>query len=777
MSTDDGRVLRSTDGLRADLGPTAPTGSLRVEDPKPTAAGFAGVSAAMRSVWQQAGVARGLPLLRRANQHAGFDCPSCAWPDPDGDRSIAEFCENGAKAIADAGTRDTVTPEWLAGFTVSDLAAKSDRWLNDAGRLTNPVIRRRDRFEPIAWDDAFALVGARLRELTSPDRAIFYTSGRASNEAAFLYQLFVRALGTNNLPDCSNLCHESSGHALGSTIGVGKGTVLLEDFDQADVVVVIGQNPGTNHPRMLSALQAAKERGATIVSINPLPETGLRHFRNPQDLARPSRWAKAVRGQDLADLHLPVRIGGDLALLTGLQKQLLERDRAGNGGIAHDYVAANTTGWDDLVAAIDQHGWDAIESEAGVDRGRLSEVADLLAGTDRIIWCWAMGLTQHEHAVGTIQQIVNLSLMRGAIGMPGAGLCPVRGHSNVQGDRTVGIWEHPTDAFLDGLAEGVGFTPPRAPGLDVVNALRAMHAGEVDVVVALGGNLLSASPDTVFAAEALDRVDLNVQIATKLNRTHLVGAATTLLLPCLARTDLDVQGAGPQFVSCENSMGIVTASQGRQKPVSGHLRSEPAIVAGLAHATLGQTPVDWPSLADDYDRIRDLIERSIPGFDDYNRRVRAHGGFALPNPAREGRFDGLPAGRARFTAYHLPRTRLADDELVMMTVRSHDQFNTTIYGDDDRYRGVYNERRVVFMHPDDMADRGLQTTDLVDLVGTYAGRVRRAPRFQVVPFDLPRGNCATYFPEANVLVPVESVARDSNTPTSKYVVVTIEPST
>lgn len=761
---------------RPDLGPSEPTGNLRITEPKETAAGMAGVMAAARHVQANAGIARGLPLLKRANQHAGFDCPSCAWPDPDGDRSFAEFCENGAKAIADAGTKDTVTPEWLASVTVAELAAQSDRWLNDAGRLTHPVVRRAgtDRFEPIEWDDAFGLVGARLRALADPDRAIFYTSGRASNEAAFLYQLFVRAFGTNNLPDCSNLCHESSGRALGSTIGIGKGTVLLEDFDLADVIVVIGQNPGTNHPRMLSALQSAKEHGATIVSINPLPETGLRRFRNPQDLARPSRWANAARGQDMADLFLPVRIGGDLALLTGLQKLLLERDRAGLGAIDRDFVAAQTSGWEGVTAHLDREDWQTLEDEAGVSRQRLDELADLLAGTDKIIWCWAMGLTQHEHAVGTIQQIVNLALMRGAIGKPGAGLCPVRGHSNVQGDRTVGIWERPTDAFLDRLAQGAGFAPPRAPGLDVVEAIKAMHAGEVDVVVALGGNLLSASPDTVFTAEALERVDLNVQIATKLNRTHLIGTGTTLLLPCLARTDLDVQASGPQFVSCENSMGIVTSSEGRQQPVSPHLRSEPAIVAGIAEATLGNQPVAWADLVAAYDRIRDLIEGSVAGFDDYNRRVRGRGGFALPNAAREGRFDDVPGGRARFTAYPVPRTDIARDELVMMTVRSHDQFNTTIYGDDDRYRGVHNERRVVFLHPQDIADRGLQAEDVVDLISRYGGRERRAPRFQVVPFDLPRGNCATYFPEANVLVPVESVAKDSNTPTSKYVVVTVE---
>ncbi len=773
--TDELRAF-GPDELRA-FGPTEPTGRLKISEPRDVAAGVPAVMSTMRHITREAGLLRGLPLLRDANQHDGFDCPSCAWPDPDGERSFAEFCENGAKAIADAGTRDVVTPTWFQRFTVHELAAMTDRDLNRSGRITAPVVRRAgsDRFEAISWDDAYALVGQRLQALSSPDRALFYTSGRASNEAAFLYQLFARAYGTNNLPDCSNLCHESSGRALGSTIGIGKGTVLLEDFPQAEVVVVIGQNPGTNHPRMLTALQEAAEAGATIVSVNPMREAGLVTFRNPQDFARPSRWKAAATGTDLASMFLPVRIGGDLALLTGVQKALRERDLDGRGGIDHAWLDTHAVGFDDLAAILDAADWDTIEREAGVDRARITELADLLAGTDRIIWCWAMGLTQHEHAVGTIQQIVNLSLLRGAIGRPGAGLCPVRGHSNVQGDRTVGIWERATDAFLDRLAAGVGFTPPREHGLDVVDGIRAMHAGDVDVLVCLGGNFLSAAPDTRFTAAAMDRLDLAVHIATKPNRSHLVGDGTTLLLPCLARTDLDVQASGPQFVTCENSMGIVDTSRGNRTPVADTLRSEPAIVAGLAAATLGPTtPVDWHDLVEDYDRIRDLIEASIEGFDDYNRRVRERGGFALPNAPRLGRFDGLPDGRARLTAYEVPTTDLAPGDLVMMTIRSHDQFNTTIYDNDDRYRGVHDERRVVFLNPTDMAALGLTTGDRVDLVGRHGDGDRRAPNFLAVPYDLPRGNCATYFPEANVLVPIDTVARDSNTPASKYVVIGIE---
>ena len=761
----------------ASLGPVEPVGDLRLTDPKTTAAGVTAVASTTRVVLREAGVRRGLPLLKDLNQVDGYDCPSCAWPDPS-DRSFAEFCENGAKAVADAGTREVVTPQYLARFTVDELAGWTDRDLNRAGRLTQPVIRRPgdDRFRAIDWDDAEALVGQTLRGLASPDRALFYTSGRASNEAAFLYQLFVRATGTNNLPDCSNMCHESSGSALSPTIGIGKGTVLLEDFAQAQVIVVLGQNPGTNHPRMLSALQEAKHRGARIVAINPLRETGLVGFRNPQDFRNPMHWKEAATGIDIADLYLPVRIGGDLALLTGVQKALVERDRDGLGGIAHDWLDANTTGFDTVADHVASVPWDLVEREAGVDRDRIEQLASLVAAHERIIWCWAMGLTQHEHAVGTIQQLVNLALMRGAIGRPGAGLCPVRGHSNVQGDRTVGIWDKPPPAFLDRLGEAVGFDPPRHHGLDVVEGIRAMHAGDVDVFMSLGGNWLSAGPDTGYTAEGLARVGLAVHVTTKLNRSHLVGDGTVLLLPCLARTDRDLQASGEQFVTTENSMGVVQTSRGHLAPVADTMRSEPAIVAGLAAATLGaDTPVDWRALVDDYDRIRDLIEAAVHGFDDYNRRVRAPGGFALPNNARDGDWSSLPDGRAVLTAYDVPTTRLGDGELVMMTVRSHDQFNTTIYDHDDRYRGILDERRVVLMARPDIDARELSSGDLVDLVGHHGGVERRARNFRVVPYDLPVGNCATYFPEANVLVPVDRVAKGSNTPTSKYVVVTVEP--
>jgi molybdopterin-dependent oxidoreductase alpha subunit len=756
------------------IGPTQPSGELTLTKSHGAVAGVSAVTSSMRVAVRANGF-RAASLLAKVNQHDGFDCPSCAWPDPE-HRSIAEFCENGAKAVADAATTRRAQPEWLGRFTLDELATQSDKWLNDAGRLTAPVVKRAssDRYEPITWDEAFDMIGTRLAGLADPNRAAFYTSGRTSNEAAFLYQLFVREYGTNNLPDCSNMCHESSGVALSSTIGVGKGTVTLADLESADLVIVIGQNPGTNAPRMLTSLQRVAERGGTIVSINPMREQGLVKVRNPQDFVRPWRWRHALTGQELASHFVPVRVAGDLALLLGVQKALLELDRAGDPAIDHDFVAANTTGIDDLVAALDGADWPPLESESGIDRTQMRDLASLLAANTRIVWCWAMGLTQHVRAVDTIRQIANLALLRGAIGKPGAGLCPVRGHSNVQGDRTVGIWDKPSPAFLDRLAKAVGFDPPRAHGYDVVETIRAMHRGDIDVFVALGGNLLSAGPDTTYAAAAFARVGLTVSIATKLNRSHLVTGGDALLLPCLARTDRDDTGQGDQFVTCESSMGVVAMSRGQLEPPSPDVRSEAAIVAGMATATLGaKSVVGWQHLTEDYDRVRDLIEVAIPGFDGYNQRVRRRGGLELPNAARQGDFSAVPGGRARLSAVDWSGDPhpLPDDALTMMTVRSHDQFNTTVYADDDRYRGVHGERRIVFVNAGDAEARGLAAEDVVDIVGVADGGARVAECFQVVPYDLPSGCCATYFPEANALVPVDAVALESNTPVSKAVAV------
>ncbi|MGL6096244.1 MAG: FdhF/YdeP family oxidoreductase, partial [Fimbriiglobus sp.] len=612
-------------------------------------------------------------------------------------------------------------------------------------------------------DAAFALMADELRALGSPDEAMFYTSGRASNEAAFLFQLFARRFGPNNLPDCSNMCHESSGLGMMSTVGIGKGTVTLGDFDHAKVVVILGQNPGTNHPRMLTALQKAKRNGCTIVAVNPLKEAGLLGFKNPQEVG-------GMLGitTHLADPYLQVRINGDQAFLQGLMKRLLDR-----GAVDRAFVAAKTEGFDQLEAALAAVSWDQIVADSGIPRVDIERVAELLAGTDRIIACWAMGLTQHKNSVNTIRDVVNLILMRGAIGKPGAGLCPVRGHSNVQGDRTMGVWEHPPEWVFDTLGPRFGFAPPQKVGFDTVAAIHAMHDGRGKVFVALGGNFLSATPDTEYTAAALRNTRLTAHVSIKLNRSHLVTGRTALILPCLGRTERDVRNGVEQIVTTENSMGVVQQSRGTLAPASSQLLSETAIVAKLATATLGpDSGVPWDEFADDYDKVRDAIEAVVPGFENYNERARKPGGFYLPNPPRDGAFE-MPGGKARFTASPLPADPLGPGQLLMMTVRTHDQFNTTVYGLDDRYRGIRQERRVVLMNADDIRERGLTAGDVVDLTGHFRGETRHARRFLVVVYDLPRKCCATYFPEANVLVPIDSFADGSRTPTSKSVVVTV----
>ncbi len=739
-----------------------------VGEPKTAAAGLTAVVKSMAHVWGQAGLLRGTRALALLNQVSGYDCPSCAWPDPDGDRSFAEFCENGAKAVAwEADTRKA-DRDFFARWSVEELARQSDYWHGQQGRLTEPLVLRpgATHYEPIAWDDAFRLIAAELNALGSPDEAVFYTSGRTSNEAAFLYQLFVRQFGTNNLPDCSNMCHESSGSALGPTLGLGKGTVRLDDFEKAQLILILGQNPGTNHPRMLTALQKAKRNGARIVAVNPLAEAGLLAFRNPQEVG-----GLLGFGTPLTDTYLRVRVGGDAALLQGLMKALVAL-----GALDRTFIAERTEGFESLRSYLDGVSWDFVTGQSGIPREQVEDVARQLAACERIIACWAMGLTQGPNAVGTIRDLVNLLLLRGAVGKPGAGLCPVRGHSNVQGDRTMGIYEKPSAAFLDALGREFGFDPPRHPGYDTVEAIRAMRDGRAKVFFALGGNFLSATPDTVTTAAALRNCRLTAHVSIKLNRSHLVTGRTALILPCLGRTEIDRQASGPQFVTTENSMGVVQMSQGRLPPASPHLLSEPQIVARLAVATLGsRSTVDWLGLVADYDRIRDRIERVIPGFTDYNRRVRQPGGFYLPNGPREGRFT-TDTGKARFTVNPAPENRLEPGQLVMMTIRAHDQFNTTIYGLDDRYRGITRGRRVVLLNAEDLRERGLRAGDVVDLVSHFRGQTRTAPRFTVVEYDIPRGCAATYFPEANVLVPLDSVAETSNTPTSKYVVITVRPS-
>jgi molybdopterin-dependent oxidoreductase alpha subunit len=746
------------------LCPEGHTG-LTTHKPKTTAVGLVAVGSSLAHAWRKAGFVRGTKALRVLNQIGGVDCPSCAWPDPADHRSFAEFCENGAKAVAWEADSRRLTAEDFRKRSIDDLAKLSDYEHGQLGRLTEPMILKAGSkyYEPISWDDSFALIAKHLNALTSPDEALFYTSGRASNEAAFLYQLFVRQFGTNNLPDCSNMCHESSGAALTKTIGIGKGTVTLDDFGKAEVILILGQNPGTNHPRMLTALEKAKRAGATIVAVNPLKEAGLIGFANPQELGG----LLGLTRTTLADDYLQIKIGGDQAFLQGVMKWLVA-----NGAVDKAFVADKTTGYEALASHLNTLTWDTVENQTGLPRERIEAVAKRLAMAERIISCWAMGLTQHKHAVATIRDLVNLTLLRGSIGKPGAGLCPVRGHSNVQGDRTVGICEHPP-AWTSRLGDHFGFTPPTKPGFDTVDAIRAMRDGRAKVFLALGGNFLSATPDTSATAAALANCDLTAHVSIKMNRSHLVPGKTALILPCLGRTETDHD----QFVSTENSMGVVQSSKGTLSPASPHLLSEVAIVCRMAKATLGpNSTVPWAAFETNYDLIRDAIEAVIPGFEKYNERIRQPGGFDLPNGPRAGTFP-TPSGKAIFSVSEPWAPAPAPGQLVMMTIRSHDQFNTTVYGLDDRYRGIRHERRVVLMNAVDMAERGLKSGDLVNLIGHYAKETRRANRFVVVPYDVPRGNCATYFPETNVLVPLDSTAAESQTPTSKMVFVTVEKTT
>ena len=757
--------------LRPSAQPPEETAPVQIKPLAKSAGGVPAIVSAVKTAWSEMGPVRGLRTLLNLNQPTGFDCPGCAWPEPDHERSHAEFCENGAKHVADEATTKRVTPAFFKQWSVADLSLKSDYWLGKQGRIAHPMLLHAGatHYESVDWDEAFELIGRELNTLSSPDEAIFYTSGRTSNEAAFLYQLFVRQFGTNNLPDCSNMCHESSGWALTETLGAGKGTVRLEDFDLAQAIFVIGQNPGTNHPRMLSALERAKKNGCRLVHINPLPEVGMSVFKHPQDVLG---WLGS--GTELADLFLQVRINGDVALLKGIMKEVLEAESRRPGTVLdHDFIENHTNGFAEFVSALREVRWDDIIEESGVPKKAIEDAARIFIESERTIFCWAMGLTQHKNAVANIQEIVNLMLLRGQIGKAGAGVCPVRGHSNVQGDRTMGITERPSPLFLDKLGAEFNFEPPRGHGLDTVHAIQAMHEGKSKVFFALGGNFLSATPDTEYTAAALRRCRLTVHVSTKLNRAHLITGKQALILPCLGRTEIDLQATGAQFVTTENSMAVVQASRGSLQAASPQLLSEPAIVARLARAALeDRTTVDWEGLIDDYDRIRDRIARVIPGFDDYNQRVRQPGGFYLPSYPRERIFK-TRSGRAEFTVHELPGHTLESGQFLMMTIRSHDQFNTSIYGLDDRYRGIHNGRRVVLLNQEDMAGSGLKDGDSVDLVSHFEGEERLARHFTVVPYSIPHRCAATYFPEANVLVPLRSTADKSNTPASKSVVISI----
>jgi len=766
--------------------PDAPTGAqppielqgLKQRDRHTTAAGFKALTTVAAFGLHHTGAVDTVRTALKLNQVDGFDCQSCAWPSPDDKRSVAEFCENGFKAVTYEATKKKLTPEFFREHPVADLATKSDFWLGEQGRLTEPMILRpgATHYEPVAWPEVFRVLAEELNALDSPDEAAFYTSGRTSNETAFLYQLFVRAYGTNNLPDCSNMCHESTGSALMPTIGIGKGCVKLSDFDHAEAIFVIGQNPGTNHPRMLTALQRAKERGCRIVTVNPLPETGSFHFKNPQDLLHPVHIPRFLfgRGTLLTDLWLPVRINGDMAFLQGLMKEMLsEEDRNPGKVFDHEFIRDYTEGFEELIAQLRAVSWEEIVADSGLTREQIRAAAEIAMGARSTIVCWCMGLTQHKNAVATIQDVVNFLLLRGNIGRPGAGPCPVRGHSNVQGDRTVGIWDKPTKAFLDKLSAEFGFEPPRHDGFDAIETIKAMHDGRAKVFFAMGGNFVSAPSDTEFTAAGLRKCNLTAHVSIKLNRSHVVTGRTALILPCLGRTEVDVQASGKQFQSCEDSMGVINPTRGNLPPPSPHLLSEVAIVAGLAKAVLGaDQPIEWDAYAANYDLIRDKIAAVIPGFADYNRRIR-EGIFYLPNGPRDERKFNTPSGKAVFMPHPLSRTNAGPGRFLLTTLRSHDQFNTSIYGLDDRYRGIYNGRRVLFMNEEDMRESGLVQGQLVDLTGHHEGRTREAPSFMVAPYPIPRGCTATYFPEGNVLVPIDSVADISNTPTSKSVVITV----
>jgi len=746
---------------------------LAVGHAKTWAVGVPAVAHALQIAQQQMGARRSALTLLRVNQKDGFDCPGCAWPEGT-ERSHFEFCENGAKAVAEEATVRRVTPEFFAAHPVGELAAKSDYWLGQQGRLTEPVYKPagEEHYRPVSWDEAFRIAADELRAGT-PDEAVFYTSGRTSNEAAFLYQLLVRRHGTNNLPDCSNMCHESSGSALGETLGVGKGSVSLEDLHRADLILVVGQNPGTNHPRMLTALERAKKAGASIVAVNPLPEAGLIRFRNPQTVG-----GVLGHGTPLSDDFLQIRVNGDLALFRALNRLLLEAEEAAPGTVLdRTFITQYTHGFEDFAVDVRKTPWEDVLEATGLAREQIESLAARVLRSERIIVCWAMGLTQHRNSVPTIREVVNFLLLRGNVGRPGAGVCPVRGHSNVQGDRTMGIYEKPPAAFLDRLGAEFGFEPPRRHGYDVVEAIRAMRDRKVRVFMALGGNFVAATPDTAVTEAGLRGCRLTIQVSTKLNRSHAVTGEAALILPCLGRTERDRQGGDEQFVSVEDSMSMVHASRGRLRPASAQLRSEVAIVAGLGRALFGERDsVDWPGLAADYDRIRDHVEHVVPGFADFNARVRRPDGFQLPHGPRDSRTFPTATGKANFTVNALDVLRVPEGALLLQTVRSHDQYNTTIYGLDDRYRGIKQGRRVVFVNPDDLARLGLGDGQPVDLVSEWSdGVARRAPGFRIVSYATARGCAAAYFPETNVLVPLDSTAETSNTPTSKSIVVRLEP--
>ncbi len=743
---------------------------IRLTEPTDFAGGLPAIKVAINHAVKEMGLIKPIKVLSKMNQKGGFDCPGCAWPDPEKRSSLGEFCENGVKAIAEEATNKRVDQDFFKKHSVEEMSHWTDYEIGKSGRLTDPMILKpgSQYYEPISWEEAYKITNSHLYKLKDPNEAVFYTSGRSSNEAAFLYGLFIRAFGTNNMPDCSNMCHESSGVALTETLGIGKGSVILDDFEHSDVVIVMGQNPGTNHPRMLSALEKCKINGGKIISINPLREAGLVRFKNPQEING------LTGGTAITDIYLQVKINQDVALLKLIMKRLSKLDEKRIGVFDHDFIQNKTNGFEHFLSDLKKYDEQDLLNLCGVSNDLVNQTVDLLASKNNIIICWAMGLTQHKNAVDNIKECVNLLILKGSIGKKGAGTCPVRGHSNVQGDRTVGIRHTVSTKLNDSFKKVFDFDPPEKDGLDVVHSLKSMHNGKVKVFMALGGNFLSAASDTFYTAEALQNCDLAVSISTKLNRTHLVAGKTSLILPTLGRTEVDKHDGTNRFVTVENSMGRVHQSQGNLQPASGNLKSEPEIVGSIASHFFGEAShIDWKRLSQDYDFIRDKISKVFEGFDNYAERSKKSG-FDLPNHSREGDFSNLPGGTIPFSVCSLPKHDLKEGEFLLMTIRSHDQFNTTIYGLDDRYRGIYNERRIVMINAEDAQNLGFKTLDVVDLVSSYKGIERRASNFKAIIYNIPQGNLAAYFPETNVLIPHDEFADKSHTPISKSVKVRIE---
>lgn len=752
-----------------------PSDDLSVTPPKTWAAGIPAVTHALQYSLEQTSVRRTALTLLNINQAKGIDCPGCAWPEEAaGKRHMNEYCENGAKHINDEATSGRVTRGFFREHSIAELDGKSDYWLNQQGRLTEPMVKRpgATHYEPIGWDEAFGLLARELQALASPDEALFYVSGRLNNEAAFLLQLFARAYGTNNLPDCSNMCHESSGFAMNETLGTGKGSVSLDDIHDSDLIFVVGQNPGTNHPRMLSALEKTKRNGGQVVAVNTLPEAGLMRFKNPQ-VPR----GVIGKGTAIADQFLHIRAGGDLALFQALNLMLLEAEDAAPGTVLdHAYIDTYSTGFAAFADHARKVTWEHIFEATGLSRDEIEQLFDRVLGAKKIIVCWAMGLTQQKHGVPSIREVINFLMLRGNIGKPGAGVCPVRGHSNVQGDRTMGVWEQMPQEFLDALEREFGFTPPAHHGLDAVHGIRAMYEGRATFFLGVAGNFVRATPDSAVTEEAMRKCRLTAHISTKLNRSHTVCGDTALILPTLGRSDKDIQNGVEQFITVEDSMSDVHASRGKLPPASPDLLSEVAIISRMARRTLGSTPpLPWEEFEADNNTVRDRISRVIPGFEDFNARVSEPGGFNLPNPVNQGVYP-TPSGKAVFTCNEFTMPHVPKGHLLLQTLRSHDQWNTIWYAPNDRYRGIHNARRVVLVNPADLKELGIADGDMVDLVSVWHDeKERRAEDFRVVSYPASRGSAAAYYPETNVLVPLDSVADISNCPTSKGVVVRLDP--